>query len=290
MTVVNLYRAGLADSMEGRVLPLQLAPCLKNQAALHVRPACASHGWRFAANRPPMDDPALRYALNMATDKEDITRFLGMGQLAAKTRVPPLEAYPSLTDLRVEIHGRVGDVLEFNPRTAREIWNAATPKAPARLTIYYPARVDSRLLAEIQQQQWRQNLGLETDLQAREPGVYDQSVFQFGDFTGVAEDTAMANFPDPYDSLLLYTAGYPSWSDPAFDAKLDAATAVTDPALRMKELAECEAALLRAMPVIPLYYDDWVYLERPDVHGLSLSPLGVPAFKFAWIESNRRVQ
>ena len=48
MTVVNLFRAGLADSMEGRVLPLQLAPRLKGQPALHVRPACASHGWRFS--------------------------------------------------------------------------------------------------------------------------------------------------------------------------------------------------------------------------------------------------
>ena len=77
----------------------------------------------------------------------------------------------------------------------------------------------------------------------------------------------MANFPDPYDMLLLYTAGYPSWSDATFDAKLNAATATIDPELRMKELAECETALLRDMPVIPLYYDTWVYLERPEVHG-----------------------
>ena len=146
MTVVNLFRAGLADSMEGRVLPLQLAPRLKGQPALHVRPACASHGWRFTANRPPLDNVVLRYALNMATDKEEIARFLGMGQIAAKTRVPPLEGYPSPASLRMEVHGRKCDVLAFNPADAREIWKAATPKAPARLTIHYPARVDSRLV------------------------------------------------------------------------------------------------------------------------------------------------
>src|SRR5262245_32173541 len=37
VTVVNLFRAGLADSMDGRVLPLQLAPRLKGQPALHIR-------------------------------------------------------------------------------------------------------------------------------------------------------------------------------------------------------------------------------------------------------------
>ena len=289
VTVVNLFRAGFADSMEGRVLPLQLALRIKGQAALHVRPACASHGWRISTNRPPLDNLALRYALNMATDKEAITRFLGMGQAPAKSRVAPLEGYPSPASLRVEIDGRDCDVLAYNPRAARELW-AATGQAPKRIRVHYPARADSRLLAEVQQHQWKQNLGLETDLQAHEPGIYDQSVFEQGDFAGVAEDTLMANFPDPYDTLLLYTAGYPSWSDAAFDVKLNAATATINPELRMKQLAECEAALLRDMPVIPLYYDSWVYLERPEVHGLCLSPLGVPSFKYAWIDQNRRVQ
>src|SRR5262249_9997943 len=204
-----------------------------------------------------------------------LTRFLGVGQSPAKTRVPPLDGYPSLTNLRVEINGRFCDVLEFNPRTAREMWRA-TPKAPARLTIHYPARVDSRLLAEIQQQQWRQTLGLETDLQAHEPAAYIQSAMNEGDFAGVAEDSSMASFPDPYDVLSVYTGFYPNWSEPGFQAKLNAATAITDPAVRMKQLAECEAALLRAMPFIPLYFDTWVYLERPEVHGLRLNPLGVP--------------
>jgi oligopeptide transport system substrate-binding protein len=290
ITVVNLFRAGLADSMEGRVLPLQLAPGMKRDTALHVLPACASHNWRISANRPPMDNPALRYALNMATDKEAIVRFLGMGQTAAKTRVPPLAGYSSMESLRVEAAGRRCDVLNFDPRAAREIWQA-TPHAPARLTIHYPARTDSRLLAEIQQQQWRQHLGIETDLQAWEPAAYVASVMYDCDFSGVAEDSYAANFPDPYDLLSLYAQSYRSWSDPEFTAKLSAATAITDPVLRMKELAECEAALMRAMPLIPLYYDAWVYLERPEVHGLHVSPLGVPAFKYAWIsDSGGRIQ
>src|SRR5262249_46866283 len=150
---------------------------------------------------------------NMATDKKAIARFLGMGQPAAKTRVPPLEGYPSPASLRVDVGGRLCDVLDFDPRTAREIWHG-TPNAPTRLTIHHPARTDSRLLAEIQQHQWRRNLGLETDLQAREPAAYIQSVFYEGDFAGVAEDPYAANFPDPYDLLFLYAASYPSWSDP----------------------------------------------------------------------------
>jgi ABC-type oligopeptide transport system substrate-binding subunit len=114
--VLNLFRAGLADSMEGRVLPLQLAPRMKREAALHVRPACASHSWRISTNRPPWDNLILRYALNMATDKEAVTRFLGMGQLPAKTRVPAFPGYTSPASMPVVISGRPCDVLEYNPR------------------------------------------------------------------------------------------------------------------------------------------------------------------------------
>jgi MarR-like DNA-binding transcriptional regulator SgrR of sgrS sRNA len=61
---------------------------------------------------------------------------------------------------------------------------------------------------------------------------------------------------------------------------------IADPALRMQQLAECEAMLLRAMPFVPLYFDTWVYLERREVRGLTLNPLGVPSFKYAWIDTN----
>jgi len=44
--------------------------------------------------------------------------------------------------------------------------------------------------------------------------------------------------------------------------------------------------LLRAMPFVPLYFDTWVYLERREVRGLILNPLGVPSFKYAWIDTN----
>src|SRR3954447_19977011 len=82
-------------------------------------------------------------------------------------------------------------------------------------------------------------------------------------------------------------AGFANWSDPEFERMLSTATSIPSPAERMKQLVECEARLMRAMPLIPLYFDSWVYLERPEVHGLSPGPLGCPAFEYAWIDTNR---
>ena len=44
-------------------------------------------------------------------------------------------------------------------------------------------------------------------------------------------------------------------------------------------LPQCEQRLLRAMPVLPLFFDSYSYLQKPYVGGMTLNPLGVPEFK-----------
>ena len=235
VTVLNLFEAGLVDSMEGRVLPLQFVPRMRRKAELHMRPACASHNWRISTKRPPLDDLLLRYALNMATDKNGTARFLGSGQTPARSRVPPLEGYRSAQSLVVEINGRPCDVLAYDPRVARELWAAAgSAEARLPLSIHYRALAGSHLLAEILQHQWRQNLGLETRLKPQEPAAYIRTILTDGDYAGVAEEPFVADYPDPHNLLSLYTANFANWSDPEFDRMLTAATSVADPALRMR--------------------------------------------------------
>jgi oligopeptide transport system substrate-binding protein len=285
VTALKLFQAGMVDSMDGRVLPLQFVPRMRKLADFHAGPACACHNWRISTKRVPLNNVFLRYALNMATDKDATAGFLGAGQRPAKSRVPPLESYRSPQNLQVEINGRTCDVLAYDPRAARELWAGAT-SAEARhpLPIHYWARADSHLLAEILQSQWRENLGLETRLMPQESAAYVRTILTDGDYTGVAEEPYNANYPDPYDLLSLYTAAYANWSDPEFDRMLASATSIANSTLRMEKLAACEEKLLRAMPLIPLYFDTWVYLERPEVHGLKLNLLGLPGFKYAWID------
>ena len=290
VVVLNLFRAGLADSMEGRALPLQLASRVRRIEGFHVTPACASYAWRINTHRPPLDNVLMRYALNMATDKEETVRLLGTGQRPAKTRVPVFEGYRPPETMPVEINGRVCDVLSFDPRTARELWAAsAAPEARLPLPIHYMARADSRLLAEVLQYQWRLRLGLETRLMPQEFAAFVSGILEGNEWSGVAEEPYGCNYAAPNDLLTFFTANYPHWSDSGFDKMLTAASSTADPSLRMEKLSACEARLLRGMPFVPLYFDAWNYLEREDVRGLRLNPLDSPSFKYAWIDSARRV-
>jgi ABC-type oligopeptide transport system substrate-binding subunit len=120
-------------------------------------------------------------------------------------------------------------------------------------------------------------------------GFFD-TVMSGNTWTGVGEEPYIANYPDPNDLLSFYTANYPHWSDAEFDRMLPDASAITDPALRMERLSVCEARLLRGMPFLPLYFDSWNYLERPEVRGLRLNALDIPSLKYAWIDPSRRAQ
>ena len=289
--VLNLFQAGVADAMDGRALPRQLAPSLRNSGESHVRPTFANHNWRIDTKHAPLDNVLLRYALNMATDKAATARFLGMGQIPAKGRVPPLDGYRSPDRLMVDIDGIQCDVLAFDPRTARELWTQALPAgAGLPIPVYHKALHDHAILAEILRSQWRSHLGIETKLVPVEAQLHEASILQKGHFAGIAGDSWVGDYPDPTNFLDLYKSPYPNWSDERFDASLIAASSIADPVLRMEKLAKCEADLLRAMPFVPLIFDAWVYLESSRVHGMALNRGGVPVYKYAWVDTSGRLQ
>jgi len=78
------------------------------------------------------------------------------------------------------------------------------------------------------------------------------------------------------------------WIDAEFDRLLHGANSELDKSARVKKMVACEERLLRAMPVLPLFFDSYRYLEKPYVGGMTKNVLGVPQFKTAWIDTNWR--
>ena len=58
----------------------------------------------------------------------------------------------------------------------------------------------------------------------------------------------------------------------------------------MKRLANSERYMMQFMPVVPLYFDSWSYLQKPFVRGLWMNPGSQPFFKYAWIDTDWRPQ
>ena len=104
----------------------------------------------------------------------------------------------------------------------------------------------SQPIAEILQQQWRRNLNIAMRVRVQELKAYIPAVHS-GQFEMVMNGGG-ADYSDPNTYLNLFQAGgdFSSvWGDGTYDAMLQAANSMVDPAARMSELARCETYLLR---------------------------------------------
>jgi len=300
VTNVNLFKAGEGDSMSDSVLPSQFLPALEGSEELQVGPALDSFFYGVSVKKPPFDNPLLRYALNMAIDKQAVASVLGAGRPAAATYVPPMPGYRSPERLLVPFPGGNCDVLSYDPASARELLAAAGfPKGLRpngqrfHMNFGYWFRAMSRERSEIVQHAWRRNLGIETSLAGFEPSVIPQ-ILGSHSYEGVMEVDWQADYADPDAFLAVFTSRSSTnpcgWRDEAYDAELAAANLELDPSSRMRKLSRCEERLLRGMPLLPLFFEKWAYLQKPFVRGLQIDPLAGVSFQSTWIDTNWRPQ
>jgi ABC-type transport system substrate-binding protein len=236
----------------------------------------------------------------MATEKRPLTDVLGGGRVPALTLVPPVPGYLPPENVEVTVNGRRHEVLGFNVEGARALVGKAgfdpimrRGNRTLELTYHIAALSDYKLRGEMLQQQWRRNLGIRVNLAVHEFSVHWKMVLE-GDYSGVAEYAFLMTYfdPNPYlDLFLTPGVGNPTgWTDPAYASMLANANRTLDRQERMTRLANCEKLLLRAMPVIPLYFEALTFLQKPFVSGLTSNPFDIRAFKYARIDTNWRPQ
>ena len=288
-TTVNLYRAGAVSAVQP-MLPAIL-PVLRRKKDFHPQPLYASSFIAMNTTAPPFDDVRVRYAFNMATDKQPVRELLDAGNMPATSVIPPGASYQPARSLPVEVGGREYDVLAFNPEAAREILRATGKPLPARIELFSGNNNTQDLLwAQVLRDQWRQNLGVETDLVLVDFPTWVNTMSN-GGYRHVSTAGTSASYLDPVWFLDLFTEheGYGThWRDPLYNTMVAEVKRTTEPGLRIQRLMECERRLLRAMPVMPQDY--WVngLLVKPYVRGLGNNLLDREPLKYVWIDTNWR--
>jgi oligopeptide transport system substrate-binding protein len=292
----NLYKSGRAHLMPGFEFPPLLAPALSRKRDLCTSPAFGAVFPCFNTTKPPFDNVLLRYALNMAVNKQAIASVFGFGRHPARTLVPSLPGYRSPESVHVRVNGRSYDVLQFNPEAARELLAFAgfpggrdSHGNTLKFDLLFPDFQEDRLRAEILQSEWQDKLSIRVSVNIQELKLLLRNIYSLN-YRGLTDDWGY--YRDPTWFLDQFTTGASAnvtgWSDPRFDSMLARASSATEPAGRMEQLTECERYLLRAMPCIPLYHDVWAYPQKPYVRGIAPNIMDVHPLKYAWIDTHWR--
>jgi ABC-type oligopeptide transport system substrate-binding subunit len=283
-TAVNLYKANYMHITAGggQAVPKAFVKALRGKKDFYISPEFGTYYYSLNVKRPPLDNVLVRRALNMAIDKQAICeKVLEAGQQPAWSWVPPgLTGYPYPQGPR------------YDPEGARELLAKAGYPGGAgfpEIQIYFNTLESHRQIAEAVQNMWKEVLGIPVTLRNQEWQAFQAT--REGRRFDVARDGWIADYMDPSTFLadLFQTDSlnnHPGWVDPKFTRLMIIGNSEPDQAKRYEIMAEAEALLLDAMPVIPLYYYASVKLRKPYIDGFYDNPLDQHPLKFVSINKH----
>ncbi len=266
-TGLNMYLNGQVDWLP--TVPSSLIPEVKKALPdqYYTSPMLTIYIYRLNTTRPPLDNKLVRQALARAVNRRNITEYVAKaGQIPATSLVPPgLKGYSSPAGPELDI-----------PEARRLLAEAgfAGGRGMPQLEILYNANQTHQEIAEVVQQQWRENLGLDVSLRNLEWGVFLDALSK-KDYM-VSRSGWIADYPDPNTFLDMWLTDGPNnqtgWSNAQYDALVKQAAAEPDPAQRMEIFRQAEAILLDECPIICVYYQVSTNMVRPGVKGITMNP------------------
>jgi len=247
--------------------PVERQQAIQRHATDYVaRPELATIFVSFDVSRPPFDDPRVRQAFVLATDRQTLAAVTEMGRISPATG----------GFLPLGMPGHVpGIALPFDLEQAHRLLAEAGypggegfPKVNAlifnRGLEYFEALLDP----------WRSRLGVEISCENLKWSAFMQRIREESDLPHIHSLGWSADYPDPDSFMRLGVKSNTIWGDEVYDALVERARRVMDHDERMRLYQEAEEIIVREAPFFPLYYGrrhllikPWIRNYRPNVIG-----------------------
>jgi ABC-type transport system substrate-binding protein len=235
-------------------------------------------------NEPPLDDPKVRQALNLAIDKQEIATIVLADQVVPANGILP----PGFPGFNHDLRGYA-----FDPERAKQLLAESSYRDNLEdlppITITTPGSFGGSvsLDMEVVLQMWEKNLGVHAEFQQTEFATFLKDLhkrrFQMFDIGWIAD------YPDPENflDLLFYSESsnnHTNYSNPEVDALLKQARTETDQVVRYQLYNRVEQMIIDDAPWIPLWYSGERYvLVKPSVHDYFLTPLYIPRLRYVYL-------
>jgi oligopeptide transport system substrate-binding protein len=255
-----------------------------NRDLVNIPPGFSISYVGFNTEEPPFDDAKFRQALNLAVDKELIAESVYAGLVK-----------PAYGILPPDFPGFTGDIdgLSYDPDKARRLL-AESAYADAdtrpRIVITIPGTGGSPSLdVEIVADMWRNELGVEAEIQQVEWATYLQDLNRerLQAFGGLGWE---ADYPDPQDFLdILFHSESPgnhgNFSSDIVDRLVEQARTEADPQLRSDLYQQAEQEIITQAAWLPLWFDtEGKGLIKPYIKDYTFTPIIVPKLGDVWID------
>jgi peptide/nickel transport system substrate-binding protein len=217
---------------------------------------------------PLTGDPRVRRAVAHALDRQSIIRHLWAGNAREAAGILGPEHWAGHPGLRAPAH---------DPVTARRLLAEAGYGRDRELRLVYktstnPLRV--RIATVIQHQ--LAEVGMTVELRTYDWGTFYGDI-KAGNFQLYSLAWVGIKMPDIFryvfhsESVPPAGANRGRWSDPEVDRLIEAAEAAPDTQRQARAYREVQERVLAALPYVPLWYENQVFVSRPGVRGYRVS-------------------
>lgn len=234
----------------------------------------------------PFDDPKVRQALNYAIDTETLDRILYRDLVVpARTILPP--GFPGY-DVNVEVY-------KYDPQKARQLlaeskYAGKLPRITLTLPGSFGATIDPGTEAILEM--WRQNLGVQVDVQQTEWATFlqDAKWHRFQMFGGLGW---VADYPDPENFLdvLFHSKSVNNdseYNNPEVDRLLEQARGELDQKARFELHHRIKKMILQDAPWVPLFHTGERYvLVKTYLKDWLLPPLIIPKLRYVYFTEKK---
>ncbi len=285
-TALHLFQRGELDWTGSPLstISTDALASLKKQGQLEISPAAGVYLFRINTERPPFTHAKMRRAFALALSRSDLVEHVLQGnQIPALGIIPPsfIQKQPLFQD--------------HDTSLARQMFQEAMEEQQLTLnnfppvSIYYASGERAHKIAQVAQQQWKECLGINVNLQSTEAKVYYDRLKSHDYQIGIG--SWFADFRDPISFLEIFKlkgngTNNTQWENSQYIALLDQSTQTTKYSERENYLKDAEKIIIEEMPIIPLFYASYNYVKKPSVKGVYFSELGYLDFKNAYIEAN----
>lgn len=214
-------------------------------------------------NEPPFDDPLVRQAFNLATDKDTIIRVVGKGISIPANGILP----PGMPGYSENIEG-----LTFDPERAKELLAQSKyggPEGLPDITVHVSGQ-GGTASEEIEAlvSQWEENLGVTVSIEQTEWATFLFDISQKPNPYQMYSVGWIADYPDPQNFLdILFhcnsldnKSGY---CNPDVDTLLEQARTESDETARFELYHQAEQLIIDDGAWIPLWYQKGYVLIKP---------------------------
>ena len=254
-----------------------------NQDLVTVPPSFAVSYVGFNVEEPPFDDVKFRQALNHAVDKQLIADqvFSNLVQ-PAYSIVPP--GFPGYSE---DIEG-----LKFDLDKAKTLLSESKysdPNTRPRITLTVPGTGGSPgLTTEVIADMWRQNLGIDIEIQQVEWATYIQDLHR-GRLQAFSGLSWQADYPDPSTFIdVLFRSDSAmnngNYSNKEVDNLVKLAQTEQDSTKRVQLYNKAEQIIVSEAAWFPLWWGvESKALIKPWVREYTFSSMTVPKFQYVWV-------